>query len=511
MMEFPLVADRMSRAQKVYGFDLTRDETVDIIVPESRPDISEILCVHADAFVRGKDAETGRGSVSGVINAVVLYAEEGGGRAQRLEAELPFAVSAADGALAPDMKVIARVSVVSCSARELEPRKIAIEAGVRVLADFYTDGEICLFRGGDAAGEGKVELLYETAEVCGLTDIREKTFVVSDEINLPQGCQPIGELLFADVRLGEAETKAVGSKLVFKGTAEVAPFYITDGGDMRRVSLNTEFSQIVEFDDLPPECEFDVTFMLTGSYVEAQRERGGNTVNIELHAAAQCALRERRTVKYIADAFVPGRAVECGYMELNSDGREPACSLEAPARGAIHARDVSGIIAAFALAETPELISDGGARRVLCGVNVTCLYADGDGNACTSRARVVAECAPFDADDARGAAAVSALAGNVSASMAPSGAIEIAVPVRFDLTYGPAVCERAISAITYEDSEAQDIDNIPSLTVTRAKPGERLWSIAKRYGSGVRLIMDANSIERESDLAAGSLLLIPRN
>jgi hypothetical protein len=510
-MEFPLSADRMCRAQKAFGFDLAREETVDIIVPESRPDISEILCVHADAFVRGKDAETGRGSVSGVINAVVVYVPEGGGRAERLEAELPFSASAADGALTPDMKVIARVSVVSCSARELDPRKVAIEAGVRVQADFYADGELCLFRGGDGPGEGRVELLYETAEVCGLTDIREKTFVISDEINLPQGCQPVGELLFADVKLGEAEAKAVGSKLVFKGTAEVAPFYITDGGELRRVSLSTEFSQIVEFDDLPPECEFDVTFMLTGSYVEAQRESDGKTVNVELHAAAQCALRERRTVKYIADAFAPGREVDCEYMELSSDGRESARLPETPARGSMHAQDASGIIAVFALAEAPELISENGQRRILCGVNVTCLYTGGDGNARTSRARVVAECAPFDADSSRDASSASALAGNATASLTPSGAIEIAVPVRFEITHGPSARGRAISAITYDEKEARDLDNIPSLTVTRAKPGEKLWSIAKRYGSGVRLIMDTNSIERETDLVPGSLLLIPRN
>ncbi|MDR2665791.1 MAG: LysM peptidoglycan-binding domain-containing protein, partial [Oscillospiraceae bacterium] len=85
-----------------------------------------------------------------------------------------------------------------------------------------------------------------------------------------------------------------------------------------------------------------------------------------------------------------------------------------------------------------------------------------------------------------------------------------AVPVRFALERGSIPCGRAICAISYDDSGSPSQDGAPSLTVTRARPGEKLWSVAKRHGSSVRLIMDANSMERESDMAPGALLLVPR-
>lgn len=509
-MEFPLAADKTDCARIAYSLDITREETVDVTVPDAYPDIAEILAAHAVAFVRGKETDSGRGSISGVARAELVYTPENGGRPVRLDAELPFSAPVADGALTGDMMVTARVQAASCSARVINPRKASISVAIRVRAAFYENRELRLHHGADGDCEGRVELLCETAETCLPADVRERTFVISDELTLPQEYPPASEALFTDVELRVTDTKVVGNKLVFKGAADILLFYISDGGSLARAPLGAEFSQIIEFDALTPESEFDVSLMLTGAYTELRpQDADGRRVSVEIHAAAQCVKFEKRTVKYIADAFAPGLDLECEYSEFEVSGRARTQRSECAARASLNIPDAAEVVAVFPGFLTPEATLADGRARVRCGVEITCLYADSDGRARSARTRVDAECAPFDAPGAQSVTASVSPAGEASAAIS-GGVIELSVPITFEISYPPAPRRRAISAIAYDGDAPDNAPEPPSLTVTRVKPNEKLWSLAKRYGSGVRLIMEANDIERESELEPGTLLLIPR-
>ncbi|MDR1588595.1 MAG: LysM peptidoglycan-binding domain-containing protein [Oscillospiraceae bacterium] len=512
MMEFPLTAEKVSCARCAHNIDVTREETAEVAVPDACPDIAEILCVHAAAFVRSKETDTGRGAVSGVIKVELVYAPPDGGRAVSLDAEIPFTAQTADGALTRDMRVTALARAVACSARAGNPRKALINAAVRVRASFYTDCELRLYHGAEDGGgdESRVELLYETAEICPPVDVRERTFVISDELTLPQEYPPIGEVLFADVELCVTDAKAVGSKLVFKGVAYIALLCISDGGGLVRAPLNTEFSQIVEFDALAPESEFDVSLMLTGAYAELRsQETGGRGVSVEIHAAAQCVGFERRTVKYIADAFAPGLELECEYTEFDAGGLAPARAAECAAHVSLNLPDAVDVVAVIPGVFTPEASLSDGQARVRCGVEVTCLYADSEGRVHSARTSADAECAPFEAPGAHSIEASRARAGEASVSVS-GGVVDLTIPLTFEITCPPASRRRAITAITCDSAALPDAPELPSLTVTRIKPHEKLWSLAKRYGSGVRLIMEANGVAKESDVESGTLLLIPR-
>jgi LysM repeat protein len=510
MMEFPLTADKAGCARIAYNLDITREETVEVTVPDTYPDIAEILCVHAAAFVRGKETDSGRGSISGVARAELVYAPEDGGRAAHLDAELPFSAPAVDSALTRDMRVTACVRAVSCSARAINPRKASISVTIRVQAAFYADWELCLYQGADGDGGDRVELLYESAETCLPVDVRERTFVISDELTLPQEYPPTDEVLFTDIALRVTDARAVGSKLVFKGAADILLFYISDGGGLTRAPLSAEFSQIVEFDALAPESEFDVSLMLTGAYAEIRpQDDSGRGVSVEIHAAAQCVELERRTVKYIADAFAPGLELECEYTEFDVSGRAQTHRAECVARASLNIPDAAGVVAVFPGVLMPEAELSDGQARVRCGVELTCLYADHDGRVHSARTRADAECAPVEAPDAQSVAA-TAVPSVETTAVVSGGVIELGVPVAFEISFLPAPRRRAISAISYDGDALTDAADLPSLTVTRIKPREKLWSLAKRYGSGVRLIMEANDIEREGDIEPGTLLLIPR-
>ena len=67
----------------------------------------------------------------------------------------------------------------------------------------------------------------------------------------------------------------------------------------------------------------------------------------------------------------------------------------------------------------------------------------------------------------------------------------------------------AVSTVTFDENAPQDHTGQPSIVLRMVTGGERLWDIAKAYGTTARDVMQANALEEE-ELPDGQLLLIPR-
>ena len=85
--------------------------------------------------------------------------------------------------------------------------------------------------------------------------------------------------------------------------------------------------------------------------------------------------------------------------------------------------------------------------------------------------------------------------------------------MRFSLTFSYAALTSrtaaVVSALRLEEDAARDHAGQPSIVLRVVGAGERLWDIAKAYGTTARDIMQANSLEEEQ-APEGKLLLIPR-
>ena len=69
--------------------------------------------------------------------------------------------------------------------------------------------------------------------------------------------------------------------------------------------------------------------------------------------------------------------------------------------------------------------------------------------------------------------------------------------------------QAAISSARLGEERAKPDGTQPSVVLRMAAPGERLWDIAKAYGTTTEEITQANELE-EGCLPTGRMLLIPR-
>ena len=511
-MELYFNRENLSHVRNILNTSITQEETMEMIVPDSLPDILRIICVDTTILIRGKDADTGRVSVSGIASATVIYAPDGAEGVRKINAEIPFTISAAESEITSASKLIARVSAVTADASVINPRKFVLRTDIRAELSCYNEAELAIASDVDAADDS-VEFLRESRSICIPVDVREKSFVIADEIALPGGTPEIGDILSTRAAVTVEESKIVGNKVIFRGSANIALLYIpADDSDLRNVDLISEFSQIMELENISEECNFDIILMLTGVYVDA----GGigisdnRSANVELHAVAQCIAAENKTISFISDVYSTRHAIEQIAENVEFEHREPPIKSTTLFREIIdgHPGDVSRVIAVSATTGAADAAIDDGSLTMKAPIHVTCIYAAEDG-------RIQSLIKRFETDAQLGARHGSAylvsaaIGGEVQGAVTGEG-IEIKVPVEFNVTETALLSINLLSEVSLDEESVIDTSAKPSLIIAKTVKDDTFWKLAKRHFSTPALILSANDLDIEDGIVEGQMLIIPK-
>ena len=506
-MELELERTQMNGYESLLNTTVLREETLEMIVPDACPDILRIVETDGMALLRSKEAQDGRAEVSGTVKAAVLYLPDGESGMRHLEVELPFSCAAEHRDLGPSCSVTACVRVRHIDARAVNPRKILVRAEAAVdiqaftpMTDSLCDKVVC-------APEAGMQQLTETQDVYVTACVQEKPFPFSDEITLPGSKPAAAELLKTRAELCCNESKIIGNKLIFKGSANVQLLYRGVDDGVYTGSSELSFSQILEVSGVGEGADCDLTLALAGASFSLISGGDGRTVTASLDLLAQAVVREERTVDLLTDAYSTAQPLAAERSEYRLERRVDVGVRAQNTReiweiGAA-ARDV--IDCHLSLGQVTRS-REGEKLTLTAETEVTVLYAGEDGGVYSVQRQMPVLCTlelPENCDCFCRCENV----GDVYATPAAGG-----VEVRFTLDFRYcALAARQVAGVSAlhpgEVPEAEG--DQPSLVLRMLETGERLWDVAKAYSTTIADIMSANELSEEN-AAQGRLLLIPR-
>ena len=138
---------------------------------------------------------------------------------------------------------------------------------------------------------------------------------------------------------------------------------------------------------------------------------------------------------------------------------------------------------------------------------VTVVYIGEDGGLSTITRPLQAAC-PVDLPGDCAVTCRCRLGGERFATPA-GGGVEVRYSIDFQYLALTARNTTGVSDIQMDEDSPRDTANQPSIVLRMVGEGERLWDIAKTYGTTTGDIVQANALEEES-LPMGQLLLIPK-
>lgn len=488
------------------------EESAEVIVPDSFPDILRIVDSWGMACLKDKETQQDRLNLAGVVRAVTLYIPENGRGVRKLEVQIPFTSSVESPEIEADSGVVLHLVGCSIHTRIVNPRKISVSAQVKLQIQVYSPRELSITDGVEDAEAQGLQMLTKEITFTAVQALKDKYFTVSEELEMPATKPPISEIIKSEVFLSVADTKFIGNKQVLKGNAVIKTMYLSgdpdDGGErIFVVTHELPFSQVIELESEEEDIQGDVSLLLSGMEIYGVGgEDGSKALSVTLGITAQAVATVRRQETVIADLYSTLYDLTADSSPLvlsaiqGSEGHRQAVreSLEigAPASSIL---DVTVVC--------DEAVSREEDGSFTCDANVSVLYV-GEDRELYSVSRHLPVACPYEFPSGGTCLAQAAYPGEALAS-AGVGSIDVRFPVDFEITAMSREKLPGYHTVTL-DEKPDSGDPRPSVTLRRAARGETLWSIAKSCCTTVEEISGANVLEGDA-LPEGALLLIPRH
>lgn len=503
-MELELNRTHLTGYETVLDTTVFQEETLETIVPDASPDILRLVDTQGKILLKGKAVADGRVTLTGTARLAVLYLPDGQAGPCRVEVNIPFSVSAEDRRLTSGCLVTAVPRVSGADTRTVNPRKIVTRVEIAICVKVFAAGGSTLCTGITAVG-GTVEQLMESHQPTCVSALQEKQISFEDDLNIPAGRPAAEELINSRVELSCHESKIIGNKLIFKGEAAVQLLYRPAGGGMAAADFTLPFSQITEVVGVGEDGTCTVEMGLTGADFTLGGD--GRTVSASLSMLAQAIVREERSVELLADTYSTCCPVRAEQVPYNYQVRRAEDTVRQTVREVIETGiQVGSVVDAYCSIGRTRQSREGGELRLTAELSVTAVCLTEDAGCCAVSRRLEVSCAVDVPEECT--CLFSCRCGNLIATPMADG-VEVRFPVDF-----PYLCLQdaetvVVRDVSVENTEEGEEKRRPSIVLRMMDQGERLWDVAKRYGTTTEDIVRANELESEQP-CGGTLLLIPR-
>lgn len=508
-MNFEFKKEELSSLKCAFSSAAEQSVDFELNLPDYCSDIKRILKCNVLAFVnslrRTGNTVTASGEI--VVRLVYVGADE----------KIDCYEQKSELSKTCELKDLPENAVLTCNCdteyincRAASQRRFSVNGSVSVVFKGY-----CLEKTGliSQIEQSGAQTLREEAEVSNVIAVGEKCFDMSETASLEQDKEPIGKIIRSDAFASLESAKAVSGKLLVKGEFVTEVVYCADSSDGKTQTLrhSMPISQIIELPDISENSECTVSLSVRSLSLQPRSDSSGSNRLLEI-AAKVCAFvkaTEEKKIGVVTDCYSTRCALkgEYSFVELN----KKVCNFDVnetfqktvelsgqSAKSIIDARCVKTSCSVTASGEKAELHLD-----ILAGI----IFSDNDGNVqyaeknltFTTERRAKEKitkigCEPLVTIERTEG---TALGGEK---------IRLSFFVRGNFDVFSAEQKRICMAAS-EDENSKMPEN-GALIIYYSKKGEKLWDIAKRYGSTLKAISEENEVSGDT-LEDDKMLMIP--
>lgn len=301
------------------------EQTQEIRIQDSLPDIGRVLGAWGQILMRGKEWRSGSMQLSSGVMVWALYEAEDGSGQYSVQSWLPFQMKWDLPETRRDGAMIFSCALGAVEARSLSARKLLLRASISAMGEALEPVNVEVYMPQEMPED--VQLLKQTYPVKLLKEAGEKSFVLDEELTLPDGIQSI---LRGSLDCCILEQKVMADKLVFRGYARVHMLYQTSAGEIRSDDQEIPFSQLVELErQYGADGEARMVSAVTGFEMEPM---DGQRIRLKAGLTGQYAISDRMLITLAQDAYSLERDMELqqGYLDLPVilDERREVVTLE---------------------------------------------------------------------------------------------------------------------------------------------------------------------------------------
>ena len=472
---------------------------MEAVVPDVNEDVGRVVSVQSTVHLKSKDAFSGRITVGGELQAVVIYITEGEDQVSAVKLSKGFELEYEDEDFSPDTLSQISLRVLNTETRVLNPRKLSVTAEL--------GGELCAYRESrslvETALEGEQEAsLYvkeDQVRACFTDLVTEKSFALNEQLLFEPGAPVPKQLLAQNVSFRCSEPQQVGSRLILKGSAEIEVWYLAEAlAYPQSCRFSVPFSQIAD----AGEASYDFGQLLpalTSSYFDlTDTISGEKALEVELHALMQLRGYCQKNLRYVSDSYSNRAPVE-GVREKRRilSGVHVHTELLNGTEAVPIADDCAELLCSFAQISQCSC-SEGNLTLTL---QLEILYATRERNLSSVKRTLNLSKTLSQGTDRVQSAQIRELELLLDGDKA---AARLSAELLLESSEEREI--EMLSTLELELDAPYDVDAYPTLSLVRVDQ-ESLWELAKDFHSSIQAIEEMNELRGGLE---GRILLVPK-
>jgi len=240
--------EKLSWIENVVKKTTQIDADLDVIVPDSKPDIKKILQIDANVETTNCELQNDRILLCGNVYFNVIYMPEDVPMMQSIRVTAPFTDIVAVNGVTPEMDGILKADILSVNYRIINGRKFSVKSVVEAEINVnktMTIESVSEISGSDIQVKNShVEFLTKSGQCC-------KNIVINEKIIIPDTEPAIGEMLNVSAKVNEYSIKLINNKAILKGDAKIMCTYADAvAGDVFSVNTVVPFTEIFDIDGI---------------------------------------------------------------------------------------------------------------------------------------------------------------------------------------------------------------------------------------------------------------------
>lgn len=490
----------------------------DIIVPDVKPDIREVLLVDGDVCVDSVENFRDKLNVNFTIQYKVLYRNKAGAPlVTPIHYNAKFTSTVNADALDADSNVTVRCDIEHIDYSLLNDRKINTKAIVSFSVQANCMKEVGI--ASDITGNDKVQMCKKTYPVSNCIDTVREKCTISETVNVPGVKSSIQEILRTDTALLGKSVKVLDGALVVKGELAITTMYLAadESNSIQYMESAIPFSLSTEV-FVPDHINPDTTVCLENFDISATEDSDGElrclVVNAEISVTA--SFYENKDIAVLDDAYCLDSDLKLSRETFQTASFlgdvQNQFVLKEIVKKSDYAPDMLEIIHVSCKTGKPESYVENG-RIVLEGyVKCAFLYLSGEDCPVASFTKEIPYKYVFDKKDVPDNVVLSVKADveHINFSLVSNEEAELRIVICATASLSQCSEIPVISKVTEATLSTDNLAARPSIVLYFVRPGDSLWAIAKKYMTTCDILCAFNELDEKSVLMPGMQLVIPK-
>ena len=468
----------------------------DIIVPDIKPDIVNIINTNGIPYIYKEDVTNGRLRFDGNVDTYVVYLADNG-ETRSIQTSLSFSDSVENSMIQETSFSREQISLELIESKVLNERKISIRASLKVKSEIFEKTQIEI--ASDFGEMEGIEKLKETLAIKSVVGSNRVKSSIKEDISVDNSFS-VAEILKTNIEVTNFENKISYNKVLAKADANVKVVFLSEDGRIGVASSTIPVMSFIDIEKVTDTHECQVEYSVRNMLFKVNSKEM-HSISCQIEFEVMCDVFETKTIDVIQDMYGIKNKVGFSRKEMEVPISSSVSKERVNINERITIEDILNVFDVNTKIRKVNSTKSGNSYNCECEAILNIFYEADNRNGLNVKEVTFPFMLKLDGDD------------NVDFEMGNKQFTVSNENVNCDMEIfakRDSDCMKNISVIEdVECGECEEEDDY-KMFMYFVKPGDSVWNIAKRFKVCMKDIISVNKLENPDKLNIGDRLYIMR-